>query len=541
MLVEIRCDKFKTSNEEPNTITFHQGLNVINGGDKIYNSIGKSTLIQIIDYVFGGEDYTKSAAAKKLGEHTFFFSFKFDDDYYFKRNTKDKQVVRCNRNYEDLEIITLEKYRQWLLEKYNLAGLGETFRNLTGPFIRLSSKDINPKKDVLKVVSSEKTVNAFSRLESLFNKFNEINPLKKQEDDAKNKYDTYSNSIKYGFIDNSVTKEKQIEEKEEELQSLKDEYEMLLSEKNIEPSAKEIPIENKALIYRNKITGLRRSRTLAENRLVYVNQNLNGENFIPSTTISRLKEFFPDVDIAKIEEIEKFHSKLSENLTIEFEEEKNILSKDIRNIEKQIQQLENEVEKLGIPVSIPKSYLEEIIEKKEQIQSLETSIENFKRKNSLLDSYKELKTNRESSETEILSEIQNIINQKLKKLNLFIYGDTVKAPELEINGCNSYTYKTEGDDGDGISLKNAIIFDLAIIELTPLPILLHDTDINKEINKDAHGKIIELYNTYTNKQIFIGFDETQDYSESIRNIIEQQTIVHLSKGNELFGVNFSTK
>lgn len=49
MLVEIRCDKFKKK-----VITFHKGLNVVLGDNKGTNSIGKSTLLMVIDFIFGG-------------------------------------------------------------------------------------------------------------------------------------------------------------------------------------------------------------------------------------------------------------------------------------------------------------------------------------------------------------------------------------------------------------------------------------------------------------------------------------------------------
>ena len=42
------------------TIKFHKGLNVVLGDNNASNSIGKSTMLLIIDYVFGGDTYIKS-------------------------------------------------------------------------------------------------------------------------------------------------------------------------------------------------------------------------------------------------------------------------------------------------------------------------------------------------------------------------------------------------------------------------------------------------------------------------------------------------
>ena len=47
-------------------IIFHEGLNTVLGGQSADNSIGKSTFLLIIDYVFGGDTYKYSDAAHKL-------------------------------------------------------------------------------------------------------------------------------------------------------------------------------------------------------------------------------------------------------------------------------------------------------------------------------------------------------------------------------------------------------------------------------------------------------------------------------------------
>jgi len=49
MLFEIRSDQFRTKH-----IGFHKGLNVILGDENATNSIGKSNLLMIIDFAFGG-------------------------------------------------------------------------------------------------------------------------------------------------------------------------------------------------------------------------------------------------------------------------------------------------------------------------------------------------------------------------------------------------------------------------------------------------------------------------------------------------------
>ena len=59
MLVEVQCDKFIEKGKKREAIQFHPGLNVVLGDDNGSNSIGKSTFLMILDFVFGGSDYIK--------------------------------------------------------------------------------------------------------------------------------------------------------------------------------------------------------------------------------------------------------------------------------------------------------------------------------------------------------------------------------------------------------------------------------------------------------------------------------------------------
>lgn len=48
-LIEIRTDVFRKG-----PVKFHEGLNVVLGDENATNLIGKSTLLMIVDFAFGG-------------------------------------------------------------------------------------------------------------------------------------------------------------------------------------------------------------------------------------------------------------------------------------------------------------------------------------------------------------------------------------------------------------------------------------------------------------------------------------------------------
>jgi len=74
MLTEIRSEVFIEK-----VIQFSEGLNVVLGDSSASNSIGKSTMLMIIDFVFGGDAYVKNNhdAIEKLGDHAFQMKFEF--------------------------------------------------------------------------------------------------------------------------------------------------------------------------------------------------------------------------------------------------------------------------------------------------------------------------------------------------------------------------------------------------------------------------------------------------------------------------------
>lgn len=71
MLYEIRCDRFQQKR-----IRFNSGLSVVLGTRTGDNSIGKSTFLLIVDFVFGGSTYAKTEdIIKNVGSHDIYFSF----------------------------------------------------------------------------------------------------------------------------------------------------------------------------------------------------------------------------------------------------------------------------------------------------------------------------------------------------------------------------------------------------------------------------------------------------------------------------------
>lgn len=78
------------------------------------NSIGKSTMLLIIDYVFGGDTYAKSDVIDHIGQHEICFCFEFGEvnSYYKRKTTQSKTVFVTDAHYENEKELSLDDYRK---------------------------------------------------------------------------------------------------------------------------------------------------------------------------------------------------------------------------------------------------------------------------------------------------------------------------------------------------------------------------------------------------------------------------------------------
>ena len=85
---------------------------------------------------------------------------------------------------------------------------------------------------------------------------------------------------------------------------------------------------------------------------------------------------------------------------------------------------------------------------------------------------------------------------------------------------------------------NLITFDIALLELTCLPALVHDLPLMKNIENNALENIVEIYNK-SNKQIFIAIDKVNSYKKETGKLISDRTVLQLAKNKILFIKNWN--
>lgn len=530
MLIEIQSDVFRQKN-----IQFHKGLNVVLGDEQAGNSIGKSNLLLIIDFIFGGSTYLdhSSDVVDNIGHHSFFFTFEFGKKYRFKRNTEDSNIIYvCDKKYKIIEdkSMTVDEFTSFLQEKYALKYVETTFRAIVGVFIRVWKKNNYHETKPLKTYENDSDEKlAIKNLIMLFNKYTDLKIINEKIDTNTEKNNTINAMYRTNYA-RKITKSeynsglneieelnKKIEDTKKSIQRYIVNIEELINRETIELKSE----KNNLLVLKNKY----------ENNLLRINKNLEYKSNISPKYIKKLQEFFPQAAIQKIDKIEGFHKKIKNILSKEIESRKAYLKEQILELETEIKIID---EKIATYLKVDdKSDLivNELLEYTTRLNELEKDTNLFKDKSDKLEKNRNLKKELSTKISNILDEIKKEINKKIVDISKKI-DDDKNPPVFDLKE-NRYKLYKPNDTGTGTSKLNLIIFDLSILELTVLPMLVHDTVLFQDIGNKRIERLINYYTKHDKKQIFIAIDEHKKYT-NVTEVLEKNKVIKLDKTNTLY-------
>lgn len=545
MLVEVRCDKFISNGKVREPIRFHARLNVVLGDDNGSNSIGKSTFLMILDFVFGGTDYIQKCVdvQENVKEHTICFAFDFGGQmYYFSRNTVDyNNVVKCNAEYQALpeEPLSLQKYGEFLCEHYALLAEGITWRGAIARFIRVYKRDTLDEERPLRSSKDESATVAIQRYMRLFDRYSSVEAQIKQAAKAEDEKETFRKSTQeYNHIraakndKEKAANDTRIAELEQQEQSLIDDNNSGLLDLD-SMTAQRLSELNEALI------NFRRQRALVQTQLNSVRRDMTGEKRSFKRTFTDLERFFPNEEFHTLEEIEHFHQKLTKILEQEFAETERslattyaLLSREIAAIQEQITEIKN------VP-NVSQAILKEFAQITTELNNLRKANRNYDELQRLKQVAADYAATRDTIIADELLIIKNTVNREMDSITLEILGDaTHMPPVLKLEKLNKYTFKTPNDGGTGAQYRGLITFDLANMAVTPIPFVVHDSVLLKNIERAVFSSIIKVYHNQRQqgKQVFMAYDTLDAYDKETRELVEENAVLQLSPGgNELFG------
>ena len=538
MLKMIKSEFFIEKGEKRKPIYFHKGLNVVMGNDTGANSIGKSTFLMIIDFIFGGEDYINKSidTQEEVGPHSFEFVFEFDGtEYYFSRSTGDfTKIMICDSNFLPLKEISIDDYNKFLTEKYHLDLPGLTFRGAVSKFFRIYGRDTCDENRPIKSALKEPDSAAIDGMIKLFDKYSIIADKKKIYEDAKEEESVFKKAKKYELI-LSVHNKRTFEENKRRIEILQSELKELVKD-NSEGLLDIDSLKAKELAdLRLHLYLYKRQRAIINSKLKSANLDKNFSKISYQSDYEQLLEFFPKINQERLAEIEGFHRKISKILNKEFKENEEKLLNLLEVTNSKIFELEAKLKEQKSLPNVTQAILEKYSNLQNELTNIQKANDNFIKADQLKQRKDTLKAELDNLIVDVITQFQDTLNKRMHQLNDEIYNGRKTSPTLKISDASHYTFFTPKDGGTGSKYKGLVLFDLAVLELTKLPVIIHDSILLKQIEDFALEKILQLY-TKTKKQVFIALDKGTSYTEGAQEILAKNTVLTLEPGgSELFG------
>lgn len=278
---------------------------------------------------------------------------------------------------------------------------------------------------------------------------------------------------------------------------------------------------------------------MIQTQLNSVRRDMTGERRSFKRTFTDLERFFPNEEFHTLEEIESFHQKLTKILEQEFTETERSLATTYALLGSEIAAIQEQIAEVKNVPNVSQAILREFARITTELSNLRKANENYDELERLKQVAADYAKTRDSVIAAELSTIESAVNQQMRGLTVEILGDiTHMPPNLRLEKLNKYTFNTPNDGGTGAQYRGLITFDLANMAVAPVPFVVHDSVLLKNIERAVFSAIIKVYNNQKQqgKQVFMAYDTLDAYDKETRELLEENAVLQLSPGgNELFG------
>ncbi|MDE1484316.1 DUF2326 domain-containing protein [Xenorhabdus bovienii] len=531
MLTKIICSLLNRGE-----ISFCAGLNVILGDDDAKNSIGKSSALMIIDFAMGGTSLLEDKAGiiKSMGHHAYIFEFDFNGvKSFFSRSTNEPSIIRiCTKDYQFTSEISIEEYTAKLKDLYDLDHLRNSFRSLVSPFSRIWNKGaLDPEQPFFSDAREAAGV-AIGRLIDLFERSDDIAEEKSILDAHNEKKKIISKSMNEEIIPKiNKTRYKAnqniIASKMNTIEALKQGFTGALSayEALFDESLRKLQQR------KNELANQRNEILTKKDR---IERDLLGITPRLSANIALVQEFFPNVDAKRLEQVESFHQNISKTVQKELRKDLVIYSEQISNLNVEISDLEDNIRTSLASKGTPDDLFARVFELKEFVDKATEENKFYDKKEAIKIDASLSKKRLEDIYVSIFLDIETSLNKKLKSFNQVVYGPRRNASQLRIKSASSFSFISPEDTGTGKAYAGLVGFDLAMLSLTHLPFIIHDSVLYKNIEVPATKNIIRILASVKRKQIFLAFDEAPKFGETAERLLRTHTVLKLSDDELLY-------
>lgn len=546
MLKQISCRLFQENGQPRGPVNFHMGLNTVLGAVKgEAGSIGKSTMMLIIDFAFGGNTYASSDAVKELDEHAIDFVFEFDgQSYHFSRTPSDPDVVlNTDGNGHVIEILKIDQFTQWLSQQYRMNKPGVQFRNTLSRFFRIYGKNNhNELKPLQTRGGDESQKDAIAILIAVFEYYETIKDFKNQLQEAEDRIMAFRGARKYEFIPSAVDGMTKYKQNVVEIAALEKEQHSLAQSDDVGVDPGEVEKANERNEIKRRLNDLRRSIKAVGDELHLLKLNIHHGAYPTDADLRSLQQFFPEANLAKIVEIEKFHTKIQAILAEELETAHAQVVARLEELQRQEAQLLSQLDAIPPSKAFTDDFLDAYTDLDRRIKKLQDQNEAFDTRDRLQNEKREANERYQKQLESVLQWIEIQINSQMEAINEEVTGGEYNAPRLTLNAFNRYKFETPRDTGTGTNHRGMVIYDLAVAQSTVLPAIAHDSIMFDSMSSPDKSNLIRVYNDQIEKQIFISIDKISECTEEAKTIIDRTMVLKLDNNEHaLFGEKWSKK
>lgn len=529
MLIEIRSQKFRTG-----TVLFHSGLNVILGDANATNSIGKSTMLMVVDFAFGGKDLLlhNDDVVKELGHHEYFFTFQFADEVYrFCRDTSQPDTVYpCGTDFVLGPPMTLEAYTAFLRQAYEVDLPDLSFRMLVGLYTRVWGKENLDPAMPLHIVPSKSGEECVDNLIKAFDRYATIRDLVLKLDGTEKELKAWGAAKNHRVI--PVVQKKGYDENQKSIATLESELsDIRVNLARYTANVSEV-VNRELLELKEEKDRLLALRLTLSSRLQRVQNNLRSSRAVRSENFQELVRYFPTIDQDRLARVGEFHTGLARILRSELDASETQLEEQLAAIDQELTSIDERMARSLNTVEAPTALVDRVAEVATKMKSAREENGRYEREAGLRSETKRLKELLQTEKENILIVIEKTINDGMRRIMTERFGPDRKSPYLQLRERN-YSFEVEEDTGTGVAYTGLVLFDLTIFLLTGLPILVHDTVIFKNIENDSVSRLLPVY-LETVKQSFIALDEIDKYGAETTALLLKHRVLQLDTKNLLY-------
>ncbi|MEX1258123.1 MAG: DUF2326 domain-containing protein, partial [Gemmatimonadota bacterium] len=279
-----------------------------------------------------------------------------------------------------------------------------------------------------------------------------------------------------------------------------------------------------------------RVRTDLNGRLRRSRDNLSNHRHIKSKHFTGLIELFPEIDQDRLAEVEEFHSGLARILRAELRASQRDLELELERVNEAIETIESRMARTLDSVDEPTHLVDRVYEVATALEKALDENQRYEGEQALKAEISRLQEELSKARQGVLAAIQRQLNEGMRDIVDEVFGPERKSPEITLGETN-YSFEVYEDTGTGTAYSSLLVFDLTVFDRTPLPVLVHDSVLFKNIENDSVARLVGFY-PKDGKQAFIALDEVDKYGPEAAAILRGRRAIQLDDDNLLYDLDW---